>query len=360
MSNRMKMLPEWAPQDAILLAWPHRKTDWAPMLTEVQRTYCDIIDQITRFEPVVLLVPEDTEEYAMISTELRSRCLLITCPTNDTWCRDYGPLSLQSSDGKRGIVDFTFNAWGGKFVSTLDNEVVRRLVSENIFAPDVSYLDNLDLTLEGGALECNGSGLLLTTKQCIEDPLRNPENYQAPLVYKELLKRLGLTDYCSLAVEALPGDDTDGHIDTIVRFVDQDTILYIAPNDPSSQSFDALSQLEKALKELARQYTTLRLIPLPDVGDFSSHYEGGSLIPATYANFLIVNGALLLPTYGRSTDRIAIHTMRHVVPNLEVVPIDCSILLEQHGSLHCISMQIPQGFLNPSLINPIISQHYKQ
>ena len=349
----MQMLPEWAPQDAILLTWPHSQSDWAPILPEVQRTYCDIIAQVVRFEPVVLIVPEDPDEYAALPSELRSRCLLVSCPTNDTWCRDYGPLALQSPNGVRGIVDFTFNAWGGKFGATLDNQVVRHLVADKLFAPKVAYLDSLDLTFEGGALECNGEGFLLTTKSCVEDPHRNAHLYEPPHIYKELLARLGLTDYCSLEVAPLPGDDTDGHIDTIARFVDPDTIIYVSPSNPTAQSFAALTELERQLLELARQRPALRLIALPDVGDYPSRYEADCLIPATYANFLLVNDALLLPIYGRSTDSEAQRILQRALPHLEVVPIDCSILVEQHGSLHCISMQIPQGFLNPSLLDTI-------
>ena len=253
----MQMLPEWAPQDAILLTWPHSQSDWAPILPEVQRTYCDIIAQVVRFEPVVLIVPEDPDEYAALPSELRSRCLLVSCPTNDTWCRDYGPLALQSPNGVRGIVDFTFNAWGGKFGATLDNQVVRHLVADKLFAPKVAYLDSLDLTFEGGALECNGEGFLLTTKSCVEDPHRNAHLYEPPHIYKELLARLGLTDYCSLEVAPLPGDDTDGHIDTIARFVDPDTIIYVSPSNPTAQSFAALTELERQLLELARQRPAL-------------------------------------------------------------------------------------------------------
>lgn len=354
------MLPEWVPQDAILLAWPHSQSDWAPILTEVQETYCRIIEQVTRFEPVVLLVPEEPAEYAALPAELRDRCLLIPCPTNDTWCRDYGPLAVQSKLGKRGVVDFSFDAWGGKFEATQDNQVVRRLMAAGLFAPDVTYIDALDLTFEGGALECNGAGLLLTTKSCIEDAHRNPHLFEAPHIYKELLRHLGLTHYCSLDVTPLPGDDTDGHIDTIARFIDPDTILYVSPSDPAAQSFSALTQLEQQLHELARQHPNLRLVALPDVGDYPSRYETDSLIPATYANFLMVNGALLLPIYGCETDSEAVRIMQQTVPDLEVVPIDCSILLEQHGSLHCISMQIPQGFVNPSLLAPITSKHFNR
>ena len=349
----MQMLPEWVPQDAILLAWPHSQSDWAPILHEVQRTYCDIIAQVTRFEPVVLLVPEDPAEYAFLPLELRKRCLLVPCPTNDTWCRDYGPLALQSPNGARILVDFTFNAWGGKFVSALDNLVVRRLMMKDLFALDVAYFEASSLTFEGGALECNGEGFLLTTKSCIEDSLRNPHLCETPYIYEALLQCLGLTDYCSLEVSPLPGDDTDGHIDTIARFVDSDTIIYVSPSDPTAQSFAALAELERQLQELASQRPNLRLIALPDVGDYPSRYEADCLIPATYANFLLVNGALLLPIYGRRTDSEAQRILQQALPHLEVVPIDCSILVEQHGSLHCISMQIPQGFLNPSLLDTI-------
>ena len=231
--------------------------------------------------------------------------------------------------------------------------MVRHLVASELFAPEVTYIDALDLTFEGGALECNGEGFLLTTKSCVEDPHRNAYLYESPYIHKELLARLGLIDYCSLEVAPLPGDDTDGHIDTIARFVDPDTIIYVSPSNPTAQSFAALTELERQLQELARQRPNLHLIALPDVGDYPSRYEADCLIPATYANFLLVNGALLLPIYGRSTDSEAQRILQQALPHLEVVPIDCSILLEQHGSLHCISMQIPQGFLNPSLLDTI-------
>lgn len=344
--DRLPLLAEWMPQDAVLLAWPHISTDWAPILPDVERTYTDVIAAITRFEPVVLLVPEDEDFQLSLPIDLSEKCIIVPCPTNDTWCRDYGPLACRWGD-KRQVVDFTFNGWGQKFAACYDNQVVRTLYRRGLFAPEVSYINALDLVVEGGAVEVNSRGTMLTTHSCIAEANRNP-HHSTETILSMMTERLGLQSHIMLMHGSLPNDDTDGHIDTLVRYLDDDTILYVAPTDPTGTAYEGLRLLEQELQEHSRR-SGCRLIALPDVGDFRSTLVD-DLLPATYANFLFVNGAIILPVYGRETDDEAIRIVREAAPHLEVVPVDCSVLVEQHGSLHCISMQIPQGFIHKDVL----------
>lgn len=345
--HTFSLLPEWTLQDAVLLSWPHAETDWADVLPEVEQCYRQIATVILQRQHLVLVGNSATQARSSLPKELQSRCIAYNIPTNDTWIRDYGPLCCADSWGRQALVDCGFNAWGMKFAASLDNRVVRALHASEVFAPQVIYHNALDYFLEGGAIEVDGQGSLLTTASCIEEGNRNPAMKESER-YAKLRALLGAEQVLVLHHGALPGDDTDGHIDTLARFIAPSEVAYVTPSEASSVAYEGLVAMEKELKVLAETHGW-KLIPLPDVGNF--HGRNGDLLPATYANFLFINGALLLPIYNRPTDADALRILQEALPHLEVVPIDCSILVEQHGSLHCATMQIPHGMLNPNLLN---------
>lgn len=344
------LVPEWYPQDAVILAWPSATMDWEYILPKVTECYTEIIDRLLGYTNVVLLINEIVElpEDALRRWRTHPLHKLIVkdnFPLNDTWMRDVMPLFGYKS-GKMVAYDYGFNAWGLKFASNWDNTAVRRLFFEQqLFAVDVLHHNRLDTILEGGAVEVNGRGELLTTSSVLWEANRNPnfligrhESYFEPGMGVNLVHDLQQT-------EPMDGDDTDGHIDTIARFVNDDTILYNSTDDPTERHYEMLKRLESELQSLrtgdGRPY---RLIPLPIPSPM--YDEEGCRLPATYANFLITNGAVLVPIYNDSQDEVALSIIRDAMPGYEVIGIDCTALVQQHGSLHCITMQVPRGFIH--------------
>ncbi|MDX9747835.1 MAG: agmatine deiminase family protein [Paludibacter sp.] len=354
---------EWEPQRFIQLTWPHAGTDWAPMIDEVNQCFVNLALAILRFEPL-LVVCADADEVRQLLREgagdaLSNRIHFAELPTNDTWARDHGGITV-FADNQRMIYDYAFNGWGQKFEASLDNELTRKLVetgalgqwNENRFEVEhpagqahssndntsIVYRDCLDFVLEGGSLESDGNGTLLTTSECLLSKFRNP-SYTKEMIEHRLKEELGLSRILWLNHGYLEGDDTDSHIDTLARFCDRDTIAYVRCDDPVDAHFEALRLMEEELKSFKTfSGQPYRLIPLP-MADAAYDAEGNRL-PATYANFLIVNGAVLMPTYGNPfKDEMAINQLKLAFPDREIVGVDCRTLIEQHGSLHCVTMQ---------------------
>lgn len=318
--DRYRLPAEWEPQSGVQLTWPHADTDWAPMLDEITRTYQEIRQQIERFEPVLVVTP----------------------PTNDTWARDHGFITLVNGRGEARLLDFKFNGWGEKFPAELDNAINRRLYDEGRIRGE--YIDCLDFVLEGGSIESDGCGTVFTTTGCLTAPHRNqPMTKQQ--IEAELKRRLCAQRIVWIDHGALTGDDTDGHIDTLVRIAPNDTLLYIGCDDSADEQYKELQLMEEQLRTLrttdGRPYK-LRKLPLPrPIVD-----EDGSRLPATYANFLIINGAVLCPTYGQpDIDNQALNTISQVFPDRQTIGIDCQSVIRQHGSLHCCTMQYPQNVI---------------
>jgi agmatine/peptidylarginine deiminase len=244
--------------------------------------------------------------------------------------------------GKPVLLDFKFNGWGLKFASHYDNLITSRLVHHGVFNPGFDYENHLSFALEGGSLESDGKGTLLTTAECLLSPNRNGSHTKEDIeIY--LKKSLGVSRFLWLYHGFLEGDDTDSHVDTLARFCAEDVIAYVSCDDSSDIHFQALKKMEEELKAFRtaddKPYT---LIPLPMADE--SVFDGCRL-PATYANFLIINGAVLVPVYNSSKDSVALSQMKKAFPHHDVVPIDCSALIKQHGSLHCVTMQFPEGVL---------------
>ncbi len=340
------LIPEWRRQDAVLLSWPHAETDWCDMLDEVDRCYLDMTQAIGQHETVIILTPEPDRIEALLTTsgiDLQSICIY-RMKTNDTWIRDYGPLAFENNTtGRLQMADFTFNGWGMKFAADKDNQVCRKLFADGLFAPEIELCNHLRFVLEGGSVESDGLGTILTTRHCLMEANRNA-GYEAEQFINLWIDFMGSRRLLMLEHGQLEGDDTDGHIDTLVRFLTADTLVYTQCTRPEDSHFAELEAMEKELKQFRGiDDTPYHLLPLPLPS--AIHAADGHRLPATYANFLFVNGAILLPVYGVPEDEEALRTLQAATPR-QVIPINCRALIEQHGSLHCATMQIPEGFLS--------------
>lgn len=336
-----KRLPaEWEDQDGVLLAWPHEDSDWAPVLEQVEPVFAQIAAAVSRFEKVLLVVQDEERVKGFLSRAGAhlDRVYFASIPVNDTWSRDFGPITVYQ--GKVPLIlDFGFNGWGLKFASHLDNQITRKLFQKRIFGK--TLLKTLGMILEGGSIESDGRGTILTTSQCLLSPNRNPHLSRGK-VEKKLYKWLGAQKVLWLDYGYLAGDDTDSHIDTLARLCPDHKIAYVACDDPQDEHYQELlkmrGQLESFISHRGSPYT---LYPLPwpkAVVD-----EEGQRLPATYANFLIINEAVLVPLYEDPKDEEALKVMKDIFPDREIVGINCRPLILQHGSLHCVTMQIPKG-----------------
>ena len=331
---------EWEPQAAILIAWPHANTDWAARLGEVEDTYVALVAAITRFQPAwICVADDDLQTYA--EARLRSarvdmdQVRFIAFDYDDTWLRDSGPIVLREGDGFR-VLDFHFTAWGGKFEAGRDDRLVESLASQGVFGD--APRQRIDFALEGGGIETDGAGSLLTTWQCLHE--RHPQAARAELDSK-LRDWLAQDRVLWLDRGWLEGDDTDAHIDTLARFAPGDAIVFQACDDPGDSHY---AELQAMAAELAALRTSdgraYRLFPLPWAAPI---LDDGRRLAASYANFLIVNGAVLMPAYGDRADDRAAAVLAQAFPGREIVQVPCRPLIWQNGSLHCITMQIPRG-----------------
>lgn len=335
---------EWDQQDGILVAWPHAGTDWAYMLDEVTACYVEMCKAILQDdERLVIVAPDADDVRSALGADVDwSRIDIAELPTNDTWVRDYGPITVWR-DGGMALADFTFNAWGMKFAADCDNLVTSRLYDRGTF--HLPLVNNRDLVLEGGSIETDGNGTVMTTTCCLTAPNRNDALSREQLE-QALLDRLGCIKMLWLEHGELTGDDTDGHIDTLARFAPGGIILYNGCDDPEDEHFEALMKMEEDLKQFTdvdgNHYHLVKL-PLPD-----AIYDEISRLPATYANFLVTNHQVLVPVYGQpEKDLKACQLIGEAFPGRRVIGIDCRPLVCQHGSLHCATMQLPKGSLNP-------------
>jgi agmatine deiminase len=335
--KRRRFPAEWEPQSFVQFTFPHADSDWASVLELVTPTFVNAITAVARFEPV-LVVCDAVERVAPLLQHIPAdRLRLVALPSNDTWARDHGGISIYEN-GEPVVLDFVFNGWGLKFGADRDNLLTRRLVEAGaIQAPR----RQMDLVLEGGALETDGEGTLLTTAECLLSPNRNPW-MSKDAIEAALKDRLGLNRVLWLNHGYLAGDDTDSHIDTLARFCDPQTIAYVQCLDEQDEHYVALQAMEKELQEFRQANgEPYQLVPLPMCSPVLD--EEGNRLPATYANFLIVNGAVLVPVYDAPEDEQALAVLKTCFPQHEIVSVPCRPLVLQHGSLHCITMQYPAG-----------------
>ena len=314
-TREWRLPAEWEPQWGVQLTWPHANTDWAPMLDEIIATYREMAREI----------------------EKREELLVVGEPSNDTWARDHGFITLVDDQGHARLLDFCFNGWGEKFPAELDNAINRRLYDEGKVKGE--YVDCLDFVLEGGSIESDGKGTVFTTCCCLLAPHRNQ-----PMTIEQIEEHLKQELHAERIVwinhGSLTGDDTDGHIDTLVRICPDDTLLYMGSDNPDDEQYEELHLMEEELKTFrtieGKPYRLLKL-PMPRPIIFE-----GERLPATYANFLVINGAVLCPTYAQpDLDAEALRLVGEAFPDREIVGIDCRSIIKQHGSLHCCTMQYP-------------------
>lgn len=331
---------EWFLQSGVQVTWPHDGTDWCDMLEEVTSCYVAFSKEILKREKLLVVAPPSHNVRHYFTEEEQHNLLCVEVESNDTWARDHGAITVFDGE-QRTLIDFGFNAWGLKFAAHYDNQISGHLFRAGVFQSGTTYQNRLNFILEGGSIESDGKGTLLTTS-CLLAPNRNQ-----PMTRQEIdhyLKRtLGAERVLWLNHGYLAGDDTDSHIDTLARFCDEETIAYVKCDDENDEHFSELQAMEAELKTfLAHNGKPYRLIPLPMAEPV---FEAGQRLPATYANFLIINNAVLLPYYGTDKDEVAKQLLQEAFPTREIVGIDCRPLIKQHGSLHCVTMQFPEGVI---------------
>lgn len=343
--NHIFFPPEWYPQSAIQLTWPHPDTDWDYMLEEVTACYVNIAVEILKRQKLIVVCHNaETVKYELKEyKDLFRNLTLVELPTNDTWARDHSGISVINNE-KKQVYDFTFNGWGLKFASNYDNQISRGLFKNGIFKSDVELINKKDFALEGGALESDGKGTLLTTSECLLSANRN-SFMSKDEIEKYLKEAFGLNKILWLDHGYLSGDDTDSHIDTLARYCDEQTIVYVKCEDKKDEHYEALAKMEEQLKTFTDyQGNPYKLISLPMAK--AVYDEDNERLPATYANFLIMNDVVLLPFYNdQERDTEAKEKLEIAFPTREIIGIDCSSLIRQHGSLHCITMQYPDNFV---------------
>ena len=351
---------EWEPQSAIMLTWPHGGTDWKPYLRQITNTYLQLADIITRYEDLLVVTPILESTQRMLAEKLSEgqmdRVHLYEMDTNDTWARDHGPISMVSRGRHNShvipihLLDFKFNGWGEKFAWKKDNAINLQLYYQGAF--NAALENHQGFVLEGGSIESDGKGTLFTTSQCLLAPHRNQpltrENIDSLLRNFFQIRNVVWLDHGNLV-----GDDTDGHIDTIVRVAPHDTLLYVGCDDEEDEQYEDFQALEKQLQKLftyeGYPYRLLKL-PMPDAiydeGDrlTTDRNSKGDRLPATYANFLILNGAVIYPTYNQpEKDEEAKRQIQLAFPDRDVIGVDSLTIIRQHGSIHCLTMQLPEG-----------------
>ena len=342
MTESSRFPAEWEPQSAILIAWPTADTDWAPRLGEVENAYIQLVAGITRFQPVVIVVADDdVEAYAQARLQSNridmDRVRFITAPYDDTWLRDSGPITLRDGAGF-DLLDFRFTGWGGKYGASDDDQLIQRLQAQSLFGD--AKRESIDFALEGGAIETDGAGTLLTTWRCLHE--RHPEATREELTAK-LSAWLKQDRVLWLDHGYLEGDDTDAHIDTLARLAPNDAIVFQACDDASDSHYAELNAMADDIAALrTREGKPYRLFPLPWAQPI---LDGERRLAASYANFLIVNGAVLMPAYGDPADADAAAVLAQAFPGREIVQIDCRPIIWQNGSLHCLTMQLPAGLV---------------
>ena len=332
---------EWESQSAVLVAWPHAGTDWAANLADVESTYVALVHAIASFETAVVIVADDA-----LLAHARSRLQgagvdmaqvrFVVADYDDTWLRDSGPLT-QSSGNRYRLLDFRFTGWGGKFGASRDDLLIGALHAQGLFraAEHVRH----DFALEGGAVEFDGRDTLMSTLICLHQ--RHPD-LDAAALERRLGEMFGVRQVVLLRSGELQGDDTDAHIDTLARFAPERTIVFQSCDDRDDPHFPALAAMRDelaAMRDIDNEPYRLLALPWPQ----PIHAADSRRLAASYANFLVVNGAVLMPAYGDRADAQAQHVLAQAFPGRQIVAVPARPLIEQNGSLHCVTMQLPHG-----------------
>ncbi len=341
---KRRLPAEWERQSAVMVAWPHAETDWRELLPEVWTCYAEITAAIACFEAVLICVANEAlkqhvQSLLRTTQADQSKIIFATVPYNDTWTRDYGPICIAGPHGQQ-LLDFQFNGWGGRYSAQFDNQVSFRLHASGYFGDH--ELVPVFWVLEGGAIDTDGQGVALTTERCITHYSRNdgPDRSQVEKIFQ---RQLGIRRVLWLSHGDLEGDDTDGHIDQLARFCTPDTIAYCSDEGSDAQA-RSLQDMAKELRSFYRQDgKPYKLVPLPVPQPIFN--KSGKRLPASYVNFLVINDAVLVPQYNDPADTIATQRLRTCFPQREIIAVPARALIEQGGSVHCATMQLPAGIL---------------
>ncbi len=334
---KLRLPAEWEQQTAVLLSWPHARTDWKPILPTIDKVYINLATAISQHAVCLIVTPTPERIKKLLhSTEARlSHIKFIKIRPDGIWIRDYGPITI-IENGRPVHLDAGFNGWGNKYKHKMDDKVNRRLYDSGIFKRN--KFRNISMILEGGSIECDGQGTLLVTSRCLLNPNRNPQLSKADIEAK-LRCAFGIRRILWLDHGGIKGDDTDSHIDTLARFAADDTIVYSACKDRKDCNFNDLHRMQQQLQSFRTATNKpYKLIPLP--WPKPKYDRKGNRMPATYANFLVINDAVLVPCYNDNADIAAMNVIAQSFPGRKVYGIDCLPLLIQHGSLHCATMQV--------------------
>ncbi|MFZ9683383.1 MAG: agmatine deiminase family protein [Cephaloticoccus sp.] len=334
-----RMPAEWEPQSAVWLSWPHNRKSWPGQFRPVPYAFAEIVHQISRFEEVRIncaaaLQPRAKRLCAKAGADM-TKVTFYDHPTNDAWCRDHGPIFVRHrKTGEVALTDWVHNAWGGKYPPyDLDNEIPPSIARKLKLRRFVN-----DMVLEGGSIEVNGRGLLLTSEQCLLNPNRNPHLTQAQ-IERNLKDHFGVTKILWVG-DGIIGDDTDGHIDDITRFYKPDgfiTCVEANKRDPNHKILEENLARLRAFRTPAGKPFDIVTLPMPKPFGFQ-----GQQVPASYANFLIINGAVLVPQFRQPRrDAEALKIVGSCFPDREAIGIDCYHLIWGLGTLHCLSQQQP-------------------
>lgn len=334
------MPAEWTRQDAVILAWPHEGTDWASVLPRAENFYTAFVTALTRYQKVLLLSADPDRVRRHLDGRVNPQMLrILSMPFNDTWVRDYCPLTVYR-DGQPLLLDFQFTGWGGKYGAQKDNAVTKQLCAQGVFGD--TPCEEVDFILEGGSIESDGQGTVMTTANCLMNPNRRRAGTDRKQVEAVLHRTLGARQFLWLENGGLEGDDTDSHIDILARFAPDDIVLHASCPDPRDPHYPELQKMERELRSFKNHSgKPYRLLPLP--WPAARRDDEGRRLPAGYANFLVVNDAVMVPIYDDPADAAAMEIIGSAFPGREMVGVDASTLILQGGALHCAAMQIPKG-----------------
>jgi agmatine deiminase len=335
-----RMPAEWEPHRGTWLSWPHKQASWPGKFGPIPAIFARMVRHLADREEVHINVagPDMEHDVRQLLSEEGAgsgNVFFHHHPTNDAWVRDHGPIFLQTPDVEpsEAIVDWKFNAWGGKYPPYDLDDVIPSRIAEELGLP----VFHPGIVMEGGSIDVNGRGSLLTTEACLLNRNRNPElNRQA--IERHLCEYLGVSHILWLG-DGIAGDDTDGHVDDLSRFVDPTTVVTVVEDDPADENYEPLqANLERLQRMKDQDGRPLRVVTLPMPRPL---WHDGQRLPASYANFYIANGLVLLPTYDPARDGQARATLESLFPTREVIGIDCSDLVWGLGAFHCVTQQWP-------------------
>lgn len=343
-SVKQRLPAEWEPQDAVLITWPHKNTDWEWMLGDVTQLYEALVSVICDYADVVIALPAAAIDSARARLEAMSVPLeyvyFYAVDTRDLWVRDFGPVAVQAEQGIK-LIDFAFNGCGERYSSELASQVTKKLQLQNAFP--AAEVEPLDFVLEGGAIETDGQGTLLATKSCLLNKNRNAD-MSASDIENRVKDIFGIRKINYLEHGFLLGDETDGHIDTLARICPNNTIVYTACDDENDEHYAELKKMEAELRSLSNASgQAYRLLPLPWPG--AKFSDDDRRLPVSYASFAVINECVLVPIYDALSDEDALDIVSQAFPGLEIMGIPCTTLMEQGGSLHRILVPLPEGVL---------------